>query len=480
MTYKTDVQRRLAEVLDELKMNVSYYQDQEIFVIKKNSSLATDFIIYEDRPGFKVENLYLNHTSCLLKICEDGSLLYHDGAEVRVKYCNDCKKFYFGKRIRREDDKCPVCNGKSIKYLSNSSRLPGWFGEETATLIDKNEADMRLDACDSEKEDEIRKCIKKLQGKISYITMDEQKREKIIELGKRYPNMQEVVDYILTSLESSSLRKHKEISLRPFMLVGGPGCGKTSFVTELGLILLGENALKIDLGNDLPAFTIVGGDPQFRQSKQGLIIESMFKNDKHGPLKNPLIHFDELDKIHPDENYSIETVFYSILEKNTARRFYDNFIALNVDASGINYVFTANTLENIPKPIINRLKIFQIPDYTHEQLKEIVIDNFYKNWLKNNDMEQEFLPEVLSEEIKDQILNECHDDPRSIDDAITMIFTRTLTIDRESGHKIALFSPKEYYLGWKHFRGKRRISKKSWRLPENFIKPPVLDLFAGN
>ncbi len=480
MTYKTYVQRRLAEVLDELKMNASYYQDQEIFVIKKNSSLATDFIIYEDRLDFKVENLYLNHKSCLLKICEDGSLPYHNGSEVRVKYCNDCNKFYFGKRILREDDKCPFCNGKSIKYLSNSSRLPGWFGEETATLIDKNEADMRLDACDSEKKDEIRKCIKKLQGKISYITVDEQKKEQIIDLGKRYPNMQEVVDYILTSLESSSLRKHKEISLRPFVLVGGPGCGKTSFVTELGLILFGEKVLKIDLGNDLPAFTIAGGDPQYRQSKHGLIIESMFKNDKHGPLKNPLIHFDELDKIHPDENYSIETVFYSILEKNTARRFYDAFIALNVDASGINYVFTANSLENIPKPIINRLKIFQIPDYTHEQLKEIVIDNFYKNWLKNNDMEQEFLPEVLSEEIKDQILNECHDDPRSIDDAITMIFTRTLTIDRESGHKIALFSPKEYYLGWKNFRGKRRISKKSWRLPENFIKPSVLDLFAEN
>lgn len=228
--------------------------------------------------------------------------------------------------------------------------------------------------------------------------------------------------------------------------------------------------MKIDLGNDVPVFALSGSDSQYNHSKHGIVIESMFRNEKHGPLKNPLIHFDELDKINSDEEHSIETIFYSILEKNTARRFFDSFIGINVDASGVNYIFTANTLEKVPAPIISRLKVFQIQDYTHEQLKESVIDNFYQNWLRFNDMEKEYLPAVLSEEIREEILNECKDDTRKIDDAINKVFERTMQTDGKTGHKVALFSPKEYLIGWENFRGKRSISRKTWKLPDNFLR----------
>ena len=102
----------------------------------------------------------------------------------------------------------------------------------------------------------------------------------------------------------------------------------------------------------------------------------MFAGNDNKPVKNPIIHFDELDKIHQDEKYSIETIFYSILEKNTAKQFRDNFFGVDVDASGINYIFTANSLKTVPVPIVNRLKIFHIPDYTEEQFKTSVLDNF--------------------------------------------------------------------------------------------------------
>ena len=142
---------------------------------------------------------------------------------------------------------------------------------------------------------------------------------------------------------------------------------------------------------------------------------------------------------------------------------------MNVDASGVNYIFTANTLEKIPKPIVNRLKVFLIPDYTHEQLKGCVIDNFYRNWLCNNGMEQEYLPEILSDEIKELILRKCNDDPRSIEDAINLVFSETLADDEKTGHKIALFSPEQYFLGWENFRGKKFISRNVWKLQEGFL-----------
>ncbi len=475
MEYKTEVQRRFAEILDELKIKATYFNKDGIFVIEKSG-----LIIYEDetlQPKAKNSEEADKQAQNMIRIYEDGSLRFRDNSEVCLRYCKDCKTFSFGRKVKRGEDFCPFCKSKSIKYLFKNSRIPGWFGNsEAESLIDEKEALTHLANFHYENKNEIEHGIKKLTGKVSYITISPEKKARLINLKNKYPNMTEVIDYIAQTFEASSFRKHKEISFRPIVLVGGPGCGKTTFVTDLGKILLGHTAIKIDLGNDVSNLTICGTDPLFNRSKHGLIVEAMFKNSEHGPLKNPLIHFDELDKIDSDEAHSIETVFYSLLEKNTARRFFDNFLGINVDASGINYIFTANTLENIPSPIINRLKIFQIQDYTHEQLKENVIDSFYQNWLTNNAMEREFLPAVLSDEIKEAILEESNNDPRKIEDAITLVFTKTLRTDDKSGHNVALFSVKEYYLGWQNFCGKRKISREAWKLPENFLHYPKQDL----
>lgn len=462
--YKSDVLRRLAEILDELKILATYHLKDGVFYLPDFG-----YSIIEDNTQIP-DSISSLKKSDIITIFRDGSLRFLDGTEVSLKYCKSCKQFSFGHKVRRSEDSCPICKGNSIKYLFNNSRIPGWFGREDDSLLNEEEALSHVENLHTDQDFAIRNCMKKLMGKVSYITLTPEKKEKVIKLGEKYPNMREVINYLLQCFEASSMRKHKDISFRPFVLVGGPGCGKTSFVTDLGIILLGQKAIKIDLGNDVANFTISGSDPSYKDSRHGLIIESMFKNDEHGPIKNPLIHFDELDKVDSKVNHSIETVFYSILEKNTARRFLDNFIGINVDASGINYIFTANTLENIPAPIINRLRVFQIPDYTHEQLKECVIENFYQNWLNFNDMEKEYLPAVLSDEIREEILQECNGNTRNIEDAINLIFTRTMRTDDETGHKVALFSPKEYIMGWQTFRGKKVISKRTWKLPKDFLK----------
>ena len=465
MVYKTEVQRRLGEVLDELNIKATYYNKDGVFSIEEGN-----FIIYEDEALIPNSKTAEQAPHNMIRIFEDGTLKFMDNSDVSLKYCKACKKFSFGKKVKRGEDSCPFCNGKSIRYLSNNSKIPGWFGKEDAeeSLINEHEAELHLANCYT-REEEVKQNIDNLKGKVCYITVSSEKKEQIIQLKKKYPNMSEVIDYLVQCFEASRLRKYKELVFRPIVLVGGPGCGKTSFVTEVCMILLGHRAVKIDLGNGMPHFAVTGSDPSYNHAKHGLLIEAMFKNEEHGPLKNPIIHFDELDKIHQDEDYSIETVFYSILEKNTARRFFDNFIGINVDASGVNYIFTANTLENVPAPIINRLRVFQIPDYTHDQLKACVIDSFYQNWLIYNNMEKEFLPAVLSEEVKEEILSESNDDPRNIEDAINLVFNRTMRKDDKTGHVIALFSPKEYFMGWQHFCGKKEISKKSWKLPKSFL-----------
>ncbi len=465
--YKSDAQRRLAEVLDELKIEARYSPSDELFVLPSEAVL-----IYEEKiPDLEKYKGQVPQER-ILQIHADGSLS-NERYEARIKRCDKCKKFFVFVKEKGEKGifSCPACGSSGMRFLSNNARIPGWFGEKKQTIIDEREAEAHLDACTAECEENIRRVISKLKGGVRYVAATDEKAARIKELAKKYPNMETVIKYILQSFETASLKANHEIAFKPIVLVGGPGCGKTSFVSELCEIIMERKGLKVDLGNDTAAFTFSGSDPSFKQARHGLIIESMFAESKgQGPLKNPVIHFDELDKVKGDQNYSVETLFYSILERSTARRFFDNYIGINVDASGINYIFTANKLEGIPAPIINRLRVFNIENYTHEQLKECVIDNCYKAWLVNNGMEAEWLPKVLSSYIKERILEECHDDPRSIEDAIALVFSATLREDSESGHKIALFSPDEIAAGWKNFRGAKAISGQRWKLPRGFVK----------
>ena len=271
---------------------------------------------------------------------------------------------------------------------------------------------------------------------------------------------------------------NKDISFKPIVLVGGPGCGKSSFCSDLCKIVMGKPPIKIDLGNSVANFTLSGTAPEFKNSRHGLIIESMFSGEDNHPLKNPVIQFDELDKIKKNDSFSTETIFYSILEKANSRSFYDNYIGMNIDASGINYIFTANSLDNISSPIINRLKIFKIDDYTHEQLIENVTGSIYSKWLENEKMKREYLPEELSTEIKEKIIRYSNDDPRSIEDSIIRVLNETLTYDEESEPPIALFSQLELELGWKKFRGKKRAATKKTQEESIFDPIKYLEQFS--
>ena len=151
---------------------------------------------------------------------------------------------------------------------------------------------------------------------------------------------------------------------------------------------------------------------------------------------------------------------------------------MNIDASGINYIFTANSLENVSSPIINRLKIFKIDDYTHDQLKDCVLSNYYKKWLDNEKMETEYLPAVLSDEIKEKILRYSNDDPRSIEDSIIRVLNETLTFDSGSDHPIALFSQEELEIGWEKFCGIKREKPKKKQQEEKFDVVKFLEEYA--
>jgi ATP-dependent Lon protease len=464
---KSEVLEKLKEVLDELK--IDYQQVEAGYILLKNEDIILD----------EPDNLckYLNELGkkVLLGIYPNGEIRDLYDNFWFFKLCNKCGKFFLGPSEKKAPDECIYCKSSSVKYLSKKNKIPNWNVPEKECLLKLDFSMPNLDSINERKSDAIRKILQRLSKEAKNIIITDEIKAKVQDLGRKYPNMAAVQQYLLEQIELSKMKKSGAFNIKPILLLGNAGCGKTSYIVELAIILLGFSAVRIDLGNDISSFSCVGSDPSYVDAKQGKIIDALCAEGEKNPIKNPIIHFDELDKVRADAKYTVETIFYSILEKRTAKRFVDNFIGVEVDASEINYIFTANTIEGIPEPILNRLRIFQIPDYTEEQLREVVIDNFYQNWLNSNGLRKECFPEVLSDEIKNKVMKISNGDTRSINDALTKLFAETMRVDDESGERIALFSEDELCGGWQHFRGKSDTAREKWVLPKGFKKPVAND-----
>ncbi|MBQ3023779.1 MAG: AAA family ATPase [Spirochaetaceae bacterium] len=447
--------QRLEEVLVELNINYK--------ITKEGHIILTD----EDVLIDELENLYKHIDKAeeyiVVGITENGELIDSDDYVFYFRLCNSCHKFYLDYAQREE---CFYCKGNNLTDLESNGKIPNWHPFTKEFIIDPTYEFNYVDSLTDKKQRQRENIVNKLSGEVKYITVTEEQIFALKNLEKKYPNMKKFFKYLYEQIELSKMKIHGELSLKPSVLVGNAGSGKTSCVVEVSRILQGKSAIRIDLGNDIAIFTCTGSDPTFSDAKQGRIIESMFAEDDGHPIKNPIVLFDELDKINQNAKNSIETLFYSILEKSTSKYFTDNFLGIEVDASGINYIFTANSLDSIPKPILNRLRIFEIPDYTEDQFRTVVIDSFYENWLNSNNLKREFFPEVLSDEIKDEIIKISKGDSRSINDAFTELFVKTMRIDDKTGERIALFSASELCGGWQHYRGKSNLSLSKWKLPQ--------------
>jgi ATP-dependent Lon protease len=453
--------QRMEQVLLELRIKFEI-SDKGYFI------LPTEKIILDESEKLK-NLLHKNEDFLSLGISNEGEIRDIHNRIYFFKLCFHCNKFFLDKGKSPQTEQCIFCQKKEVKYLAQNGKIPGWKIQPPKEYILGPDFSLpSINCLKDEKQELIKEIAKKLSGSVKYLTFSDEKIKEFATLGKNYPNMKSVQDYINKQIELSKMKIHKDFSTKPILLLGNAGCGKTSYVFEFAKIYQGKPPIRIDLGNDVPTFTCVGSDPGYSDAKHGLILESMFSDDDKHPVKNPIIHFDELDKINSSNRYSIEKIFYSILERSTSKNFRDNFFGVDVDASGINYIFTANSIENIPKPILNRLRVFEIPDYTEEQLREVVIDNFYQKWLNINNLNKECFPEVLSDEIKDKVIQYSKCDPRSINDVLTELFTTTMRYDNETGQQIALFSDEELCGGWKHFRGKNDIPMEKWKLPKNF------------
>jgi ATP-dependent Lon protease len=175
------------------------------------------------------------------------------------------------------------------------------------------------------------------------------------------PNFSEVLDDLRRYL-GLALAGDGGFNVMPVLILGDPGIGKTHFGKRLSRAL--ETEFEFISMNALSAgFVITGSSATWKGAKCGKVAERLV----HGQYANPVILLDEVEKASGSAQSDPMAALYQLLEPETSSHFHDEFIDLDIDASQIFWVLTANSLEGIPEPLLNRMAVYEVPKPTEEQ-----------------------------------------------------------------------------------------------------------------
>ena len=210
------------------------------------------------------------------------------------------------------------------------------------------------------------------------------------DLYAQLPNFGEPLDDVKRHVALSH-SSSDSLELTPMLLLGPPGVGKTHFAKKLA-DMLGTHMSLVPMSSMTAGWLLSGSSSQWKGAKPGKVFQALVD----GEYANPVIVVDEIDKAAADAQYDPLGALYSLLEHDTAQSFTDEFAEVAIDASQVIWITTANDERSIPKPILNRMNVFQIDAPDAEASRQIA-RLLYDGIRKEHDWGQFFQPEVGSD-----------------------------------------------------------------------------------
>ncbi len=182
-----------------------------------------------------------------------------------------------------------------------------------------------------------------------------------------------IVEYL------AALKLNPELKGQIICLVGPPGTGKTSIATSIARAT-NRKFVRVSLGGVHDEAEIRGHRKTYIGSMPGRIVNALIEAKSN----NPLILLDEIDKMASDMRGDPASAMLEVLDREQNKTFRDNFVELPIDLSNCMFITTANTLETISRPLLDRMEVIELHAYTRPEKYSIARNHLIPKQMKKH------------------------------------------------------------------------------------------------